>query len=193
MKGLWKACVIGLIVLFILSSFLTGCVDRTPEKKHTGLNILPAEAYKMWKADPERVIIIDVRTPEEYAYVGHPPMAYNIPTHFHTWEYDPEKKEWKMKANPDFVKEVMAKFDPKVHTLILLCRSAVRSCDAIIWLEKAGWPKEKLYNVLYGFEGPKSKRIYEGDEGWRTLPGSWRYERLPWTYDLDPKLMYKPK
>ena len=33
----------------------------------------------MWKADPERVHLIDVRTPEEYVFVGHAEMARNIP------------------------------------------------------------------------------------------------------------------
>ena len=29
----------------------------------------------MWQADPENVTILDVRTPEEFLFVGHPPMA----------------------------------------------------------------------------------------------------------------------
>ena len=33
----------------------------------------------MWEADPENVKILDVRTPEEYLFVGHPPMAWKIP------------------------------------------------------------------------------------------------------------------
>ena len=48
--------------------------DLPPENKQTtlGLYVTAAEAYQMWKVDPERVKIIDVRTPEEYAFIGHP-------------------------------------------------------------------------------------------------------------------------
>ena len=44
-----------------------------------GLYVTAREAYDMWQADPERVRILDVRTPEEYVFVGHAPMAWNIP------------------------------------------------------------------------------------------------------------------
>ena len=33
----------------------------------------------MWQADPEGVHILDVRTFEEYTFVGHLEMAKNIP------------------------------------------------------------------------------------------------------------------
>jgi len=40
---------------------------QVPEKKQTslGLYLTAQEAYDMWKADPKRVNILDVRTPEE--------------------------------------------------------------------------------------------------------------------------------
>jgi hypothetical protein len=46
-----------------------------PKAKETtlGLYVTAAEAYAMWQADPEHVCIIDVRTPEEHFFVGHPP------------------------------------------------------------------------------------------------------------------------
>ncbi len=44
-----------------------------------------AEAYGKWKAAPDKVKIIDVRTPEEYAFIGHPEMALNIPFAFVTY------------------------------------------------------------------------------------------------------------
>jgi len=44
---------------------------QVPEKKQTtlGLYVTAQEAYDMWKAEPERVNILDVRTPEEYYFV----------------------------------------------------------------------------------------------------------------------------
>ena len=52
-----------------------------PKAKQTtlGLYVTAAEAYQMWKAAPDTVKVIDVRTPEEFAFVGHPKMAWNVP------------------------------------------------------------------------------------------------------------------
>jgi hypothetical protein len=38
-----------------------------PKGKQTvlGLYVTAKEAYEMWKAEPEKVMILDVRTPEE--------------------------------------------------------------------------------------------------------------------------------
>ncbi len=44
-----------------------------------GLYVTAKEAYDLWQADPEGVRILDVRTPEEFVFVGHAPMAWNIP------------------------------------------------------------------------------------------------------------------
>ena len=48
-----------------------------PEANKTvlGLYVLPAEAYALWKSDPDRVRVLDVRTFEEYIFGGHAGMA----------------------------------------------------------------------------------------------------------------------
>ena len=61
------------------------------------------EAYEKWKAAPKKVKMIDVRTPEEYIFVGHPEMAWNIPFAFQTYQWDAAKQYFAMKPNPDFV------------------------------------------------------------------------------------------
>ena len=45
-----------------------------PKAKTTalGLDVATAEAYAMWQAGQEGVKILDVRTPEEHRFVGHP-------------------------------------------------------------------------------------------------------------------------
>ena len=52
-----------------------------PKEKETvlGLYLTAAEAWKKWQAEPDKVLLLDVRTPEEFLFVGHPPMAWNIP------------------------------------------------------------------------------------------------------------------
>lgn len=55
--------------------------DSLPKSKQTklGLYVTASEAYARWLADPEGIFILDCRTPEEYVFVGHAPMAVNIP------------------------------------------------------------------------------------------------------------------
>ena len=52
-----------------------------PKEKQTtlGLYLTAKEAYEKWKATPETVKILDVRTTEEYLFIGHAEMAWNIP------------------------------------------------------------------------------------------------------------------
>ena len=50
-----------------------------PKRTVLGLYVTAREAYERWRAAPDRVKIIDVRTPEEYMWVGHAPMAWLIP------------------------------------------------------------------------------------------------------------------
>ncbi len=79
-----------------------------PKEKQTtlGLYLTAAEAYEKWKAAPDSVKVIDVRTPEEYAFVGHAEMAWNIPVAFVTYQRKDGKTEYGARPNPDFVAEV---------------------------------------------------------------------------------------
>ena len=61
----------------------------------------------MWQADPG-LKILDVRTPEEFVFVGHAPMATNIPFALQTYEWDPEKGSLRWELNPEFVAAVQA-------------------------------------------------------------------------------------
>ena len=66
-----------------------------PKGKQTalGLYVTAREAYEKWKAEPDKVKIIDVRTPEEYLFVGHPTMAWKIPVAVQIYEWDAETEE----------------------------------------------------------------------------------------------------
>ena len=73
-----------------------------PQGKQTvlGLYVTARDAYEKWKADPGKVKIIDVRTPEEYLFVGHPTMAWKIPVAVQIYEWDPETTEIPDEAAP---------------------------------------------------------------------------------------------
>jgi hypothetical protein len=54
-------------------------------------------------------------------------------------------------------------------------------------LTKAGF--KNVYNIFDGFEGDKIKDAESYYDGKRMKNG-WRNCGAPWTYDLDPKLLY---
>lgn len=188
-----KRCFLQVFVTLVLLTFAAnvfGAVE-IPEKKQTtlGMYVNSQEAYAMWKASPEKVAIIDCRTPQEYNYVGHAPMAYNIPSKFMTMEYDAKKKTYKTKANPNFVDEVKMHFK-KNQTLLVICRSGSRSAAAANLLDKAGY--KNVYNIYDGFEGDKVKIEDSYFKGQRLVNG-WKNSGNPWTYAGDQALMYFPK
>jgi rhodanese-related sulfurtransferase len=162
-----------------------------PKDKQTtlGLYVTAKEAYDLWQKDQQKIKIIDCRTPEEYAFIGHAPMAANVPSKFMTYAWDEKKKEYVMKANPNFVKEVQKRF-AKDDTILVMCRSGQRSGPSVDLLAKAGFTK--VYNIVDGFEGDKVKDPQSPNQGKRMKDG-WRISNLPWTYDLNVDLIYLPK
>ena len=121
-----------------------------------GLYVTAKEAYDMWQADPEGVTILDVRTPEEWVFTGHPPMAVNVPFAFLAYVWDDEKNGFPWSLNPDFVALVKKRFSPDA-TLLVTCRSGGRAAMAINMLAKAAG-FTKLYNILDGMEGRQGQR-----------------------------------
>ena len=152
-----------------------------------GLYVTAKEAYEMWLANPEKVKILDVRMPEEYVFVGHPAMAYNIPLVFGTYEWDAEKKMYKIKPNPDFVKECQALFKPD-DIILATCRSGGRGAMAVNTLAGAGY--KNVYNITDGIEGDE---VRSGQSFGKRMVNGWKNAGLPWTYDINPELMKLPK
>lgn len=159
-------------------------------KKHTriGLYVSAKEAYAMWDKDQDKIKLLDCRTPEEYAFVGHAPMAINIPLQFMDYRWNPKKKEYAMKDNPRFIQQAQKAFKP-TDTILVMCRSGHRSAKTVDTLDKAGF--KNVYNIHDGFEGDKVKDKNDPNDGKRTKNG-WRNAAVPWTYDLDTNLMYLP-
>jgi rhodanese-related sulfurtransferase len=165
-------------------------VREVPERKQTslGLYVPSEEAYDMWKADPERVHIIDVRTPVEYVFVGHAEMAINIPLLFVKHEWNAETKEFAVEPNPDFIPRVKSLFKP-TDTLLIMCRSGDRSAMAVNELIKAGFVN--VYNIIDGMEGDKVDDPGSPHHGKRIRNG-WKNCGAPWTYDVNPEQTCMP-
>ena len=158
--------------------------NKLPERKQTtlGLYVTAAQAYEKWKTAPDKVTLIDVRTPEEYAFVGHPDKAWNVPFAFVTYQRKGGKTEYGPKMNPDFVAEVKKLAGP-TDTVLLMCRSGDRSAKAVNMLAEAGF--KNVYTVIDGFEGDKVKDPESVFHGKRMRNG-WK-NSAPWVYDIDPE------
>jgi rhodanese-related sulfurtransferase len=190
MKHAKKILILSIALVFVLSGLaLAAGYDYKVKKEHAGKDLTPTQAHEMVAKDPAHTFIVDCRTRAEYEFIGHPDGAYNIPLKFWTGKFD--KKGYGKSSNPNFGKELLARFNPKTDTLIFMCRSGKRSCSSCAEAIKAGFPAEKVFNMLGGFEGDKVK--YKGSAycGQRKL-GGWRNEGLPWTYHMDTKLVYQP-
>ncbi len=161
--------------------------DQVPKGKQTclGLYVSAQEAYGMWKADPVRVSVIDVRTPEEYVFVGHPEMARNVSCFFVKHQWDAARNEFVLVKNPDFIPRMKSLFMP-ADLLLVMCRSGVRSALAVNLLARAGFVN--VYTIIDGMEGDKVNDPGSPDHGKRMKNG-WKNSGLPWTYDVNPALM----
>ena len=162
-----------------------------PKEKQTipGLYVTAKEAYEQWKADPDKIKIIDVRTPEEYLFVGNPPMAWKIPVAEQSYQWDTEKGKFPMVVLPDFVQRVKAIAQPG-DKLMLMCRSGGRSAIAVNMLSGAGFTN--LYNIIDGMEGDLVKVVDSVYHGQRIVNG-WKNSGCPWTYKLTPEKMILPE
>jgi rhodanese-related sulfurtransferase len=116
--------------------------------------VTPAEAHRLHAAGAAR--IVDVRTPQEWQFVGHVDGAPLI--------------EWPRGADnsalSDFAQRLQETLDPAVPVLFL-CRSGVRSHYAA--QVAAGLGFRQAYNILEGFEGNPGIR-----SGWRDAGLPWK-------------------
>jgi rhodanese-related sulfurtransferase len=162
-----------------------------PKGKQTvlGLYVTAKEAYEMWQAEPDKVMIIDVRTAGEYLFLGHPTMAWNIPVAAQTYAWDAVKGHFPMKLLPDFVSRVSEVTKP-ADTILVTCRSGGRSAIAVNLLAQAGF--KHVYNIVDGVEGDTVEDPASVFLGQR-LRNGWKNSGCPWTYKLTPDRMVLPK
>ena len=158
--------------------------SELPEKKRTtlGLYVTAADAYKMWMSAPDKVKVIDVRSPEEYAFVGHPEMSWNIPFAFVTYQRKGGRFEYGSRMNPNFVAHVLEVAAP-TDVLLVTCRSGGRSALAVNALAAAGF--KNAYTVVDGVEGDK---VHDPDSVFngKRMKNGWK-NSAPWVYSIDPE------
>jgi rhodanese-related sulfurtransferase len=187
--AIMKKLVLGLVMVMFLSPAYAGDyqpvdVSKLPQAKQSklGLYLSAPEAFKMKTDGGAKVVFIDVRTKGEFQFLGTtsvtdmniPYMEIDDPA-----SWDKKKNEYAMSPNSDFVNAVnalMARQNlTKTDPVILMCRSGDRSSRAADLLQQAGFTK--VYSVVDGFEGDKSK------DGRRDVNG-WKNAGLPWAYKM---------
>jgi rhodanese-related sulfurtransferase len=161
-----------------------------PKEKQTvlGLYLTAKEAWERCQAEPDSVKLIDVRTPEEYLFVGHQAAAWKIPAFAQVYEWDVEKGKFPMKYLPDFIARVKTVAGPD-DTLLVMCRSGGRSALAVNLLAQAGFTQ--AYNVIDGMEGDIVDDPRSALHGKRAKNG-WKNAGCPWTYRLTPERLLLP-
>ncbi|HAR39712.1 MAG: hypothetical protein A2X56_04270 [Nitrospirae bacterium GWC2_57_13] len=113
--------------------------------------------------------IVDVRTPEEWRWVGHPGMnkagigngldlkVFNV-AYMIDW-----KKQFVV--NPSFVSEINGLFGSVKENVVLIfmCRSGQRGAAAASLLEPLGY---RVMNMVNGFQGSTDANGYRVRNGW---------------------------
>jgi rhodanese-related sulfurtransferase len=154
-----------------------------------GLYVTAREAYEKWLAAPGGVTILDVRTPEEYLFVGHPTMALKIPVATQSYQWDAAKGQYPLRLCQDFVDRVRQAARPD-DVLCVMCRSGGRSAIAVNLLAQAGF--SHVYQILDGMEGDVVRdpdSVYAGQR----MKNGWKNSGCPWTYALTPDRMLLPQ
>lgn len=157
--------------------------DDVPPQKRTDsdLYISAAEAQRIRRAYPGEVVLIDIRSRVETAYVGQPDLV-----DFHVPYLEPAlplprndaSNRLRLQRNPTFVDEIKAALErldgPAEPTILLLCRSGRRSAVAADVLAAAGL--KRVYTVVDGFEGDVGATGRRDVNGWKNAGGPWRIQ-----------------
>jgi rhodanese-related sulfurtransferase len=187
MRKSYFLCMVFVLACSIISLALAAEIPKETSKQTTlGKYVTAVEAYEMYTSGQGSVSILDVRTPQEYDFVGHPSMAYNIPVKLWTGKFNAETKRNGLIDNPDFVSQVKAHFKTS-DVIVAMCRSGDRSAAAVNKLASAGFVN--VYTVVDGFEGDMVTDKNSPDFGKR-LGAGWKNAPIPWTYDLNETLVY---
>lgn len=196
------AILVGLFTLNnnVLANALPHSPSPAPKKEShhipQGLYASPQQAYDMITKD-ENVILVDVRTPEEWMFVGYTPLA-KIMLPSVMFDYSQmDTKQNKPRYMPVPNANWMSQFEEKLADLggneeskiIVMCRSASeRAAPMAKLLDQYGY--KNVYLLLGGFEGSEAK---DGDKkGFRIVNG-WKNANLPWTYSIEADKVYFKK
>ena len=130
---------------------------------------ITASAAWRWLQSDAVIHLIDIRSTQEFLFVGHPVGAAHVPYI--------DEPDWI--PNPCFTNQVRALLPVVVEMgvkredpILLICRSGERSKAAGEVLLEDG--VNNVFSIIDGFEGPLDKHDH------RSGISGWRYDGLPW-------------
>jgi len=170
--------------------------ERESHQIPQGLYISPEQAYTMIQTDDD-AFLVDVRTPEEWMFVGYSPLAKimlpSVMFDYSKMDTVQNKPRYLPAPNPNW----MADFEARLMDLdatqdskfIIMCRSASeRAAPMARLLDQYGY--KNVYLLLGGFEGGTLK---EGDKKGFRLVNGWKNSGMPWTYNIEEDVVYFKK
>ena len=192
--NLWISSLLSLMLIASSTTAIAVSGDKLPSKKRTEfkLYLSAQEANNMVTKNAKNTLFLDIRTRAEINFLGMPSNAdANIPYFTpDAWDnFDSKKKVFKLAPNSNFLTAVderlQAKGLSKNDAVLLICRSGSRSAKAANLMKKAGY--KKVYTIVDGFEGDKSK---SGKTKGQRVVNGWKNSSMPWSYKLDQNKMY---
>lgn len=129
-------------------------------------DVSPRDTWNALEEDAN-ACLIDVRTPEEWQFVGVPdlsPIGQRIYTI--SWQFLGGL------VNGRFADELKSAGIESSQPLYFICRSGARSASAALAARQAGFGT--VFNVASGFEGPLNEESHRGSVS------GWKAEGLPW-------------
>lgn len=182
-----------LLTLSVVSAATAGDFSNLPQHKRTraGLYYTPAEASAVMTAEGIKTLFLDLRAPEEIAFVGMPTQAdANVPygVLVQPLRFEERARTFAMELNPRFAEGVARRLAEKGLSkndrVILICRSGDRSARAADLLTAAGYAQ--VYSVVEGFEGDVAR---DGDRKGQRAVNGWKNAGLPWSTQLEKAKM----
>jgi len=170
---------------------------KDPKKQSPqGLYVDAVETYDMMQKDPS-VILVDVRTPEEWQFVGYTKHA-KVMLPWVMFDYSKmDATSKKLRYHPMPNKKWINDFEDKLEALdadsdnkyVIMCRSgATRAAPVAKALSQYGY--ENVYLMTDGFEGSKVKK---GDKKGFRLVNGWKNSGADWTYKINADKVYFKK
>lgn len=158
-----------------------------------GLYVNATQAYELMQEN-ERAVLVDVRDPVEIKFTGFAELTdIHVPWVLADRDaFSDKAKSWPMVKNTDFASQMRAELEAlnvaEDDPVIVMCRSgSTRSAPAADAITEMGF--SRVYSVTDGFEGGK---LEEGrSKGVRAVNG-WRNSGLPWSYEVDPDVAWRP-
>ena len=186
---------LALVVAISSQAYALDAAQVTNPKKQTTLKLYmtPKEAYDMKMHNPS-VLFVDIRTPEETAFVGMTDLVdanvpYKVFPSLDEVKFDDKAKTFSLESNSGFSLRIASlvteKGGNKNSPIILMCRSGDRSAAAANLLAADGYTK--VYSVVEGFEGDLGKTSGRRDQN------GWKNAGLPWGYSLNKDKVFHPE